>query len=443
MISRRRFITRFAHAGLAAASAPLWLHETSARAFAQLAGKYKAIVVVTLEGGNDGNNMVIPTDSSAYNEYASLRTSVALSQSSCIPLTSSQGSQSYALHPSLSNVASLYNSGNAIVVANVGPISRPVTKAQLAATPDLGPEALLSHPAGVAQWESASTVALPATGWGGRIGDIISSQSGSLPPVISAGLATTFTVGQSVQAVVVQANSTVLTPLPEGIDSAILSIATNDSTSQNQIVAQAAKLRVQAMNQQVLLAQAQNSGTPLQTQFPTTWFGAALQAIARVINGRSVVGASRQIFYCQQGSYDSHATQLGAHASLLSELDGGIGAFMNALQEMGLQNDVLLCTHSDFNRTFLSNTCAGTDHGWGNHQLVIGGGIKGGQIIGNIPEPEIGGSLDLTGGGIWIPDLSVTQMAAGVGKWMGLSDAQLGSVFPDLANFPTGSIVLT
>jgi uncharacterized protein (DUF1501 family) len=134
---------------------------------------------------------------------------------------------------------------------------------------------------------------------------------------------------------------------------------------------------------------------------------------------------------------------LGAHASLLSELDGGIGAFMNALQEMGLQNDVLLCTHSDFNRTFLSNTCAGTDHGWGNHQLVIGGGIKGGQIIGNIPEPEIGGSLDLTGGGIWIPDLSVTQMAAGVGKWMGLSDAQLGSVFPDLANFPTGSIVLT
>lgn len=443
MISRRGFIKRFAGAGLAAASAPLWLHETSARAFAQLAGNYKAIVVVTLGGGNDGNNMVIPLDSSTYNEYASLRTSVALSQSSCIPLTSTQGSQNYALHPSLRNVASLYNSGNALVVANIGPLSRPATKAQLAATPDLVPEALLSHPAGIAQWESASTVALPATGWGGRIADIISSQSGSLPPIINAGVASTFTVGRSVQAIVVQANSAVLTPLPAGIDSAILSIASNDTTSQNQIVAQAAKLRVQAMNQQVLLDQAQNSGTPLKTQFPNTSFGAALEAIARVINGRSVVGASRQIFYCQQGTYDTHTSQLTAHASYLSELDGGIGAFMKALQEMGLQNDVLLCTHSDFNRTFISNTSAGTDHAWGNHQLVIGGGIKGGQIIGSIPEPEIGGSQDLNGYGIWIPDLSVTQMAAGVGKWMGLSDTQLGSVFPDLANFSTGSIVLT
>jgi uncharacterized protein (DUF1501 family) len=116
---------------------------------------------------------------------------------------------------------------------------------------------------------------------------------------------------------------------------------------------------------------------------------------------------------------------------------------MAAIQEMGLQNDVLICTHSDFNRTLVGNGTAGTDHAWGNHQLIVGGGIRGGRIIGTIPEPELGGSLDLNGEGTWVPALSVTQMTAAIGSWMGLSSAQLATVFPDLSNFAQGAITLT
>ena len=168
-----------------------------------------------------------------------------------------------------------------------------------------------------------------------------------------------------------------------------------------------------------------------------------MKAIANLINGRSVVGASRQIFYCQQGVYDSHTNQIAIQANYLNEFDAGIGAFYTALQEMGLSDDVLICTHSDFNRTFAANGSGGSDHAWGNHQLIIGGGIKGGQIIGTLPELELNGPTDLNGYGTWIPTMSVCQMTGALGLWLGLSSAQVASAFPDLVNFTAGAISLT
>jgi uncharacterized protein (DUF1501 family) len=443
MFSRRKFMKHVSQAGLVAASSPLWSNVISSRAFAQMASTYKAIVVVTLTGGNDGNNTIIPLDAAEYRQYAALRGPVAIPQAQCLALNSRSFGPAFGMHPALTNIASLYNSGNALVVANVGPLRSPLTKFQLLQAPDSMPQSLLSHPAGVAQWESASTLALPATGWGGRIADLVASQSGALPPVFDAGQASIFTVGRSVQAIALQSGiGATTTAIPVGLQAAILAIAQDDSLSQNAIVAQAANLRVQAMNQQALILQAQNSGIPLQTQFPQTTFGQRMQAIASVINGRSVIGASRQIFYTQQGIYDTHQSQLGAHASCLAELDGGVGAFIQALQEMGLQNDVLVCTHSDFNRTYVSNVSGGTDHAWGNHQVIIGHGLKGGQIIGAMPDLDLNGSSDFNGYGTWIPSLSVTQMTAGIGGWLGLSTPQLASVFPDLANFSQGAIVL-
>jgi uncharacterized protein (DUF1501 family) len=448
MFSRRDFAKSIFRTSLATFGSPLWMHQLSANAFAETptTGGYKAIVVVSMPGGNDTNNLLIPMDTVEYGEYNALRSSVAIPQSQCNVLSGLINNVSYGMHPSLINVSQLYNQRKAIVVANVGPLKSPITKAQLTINPALEPEALLSHPAGAAQWESATTLALPPTGWGGRIADLMSQQSGLLPPIMNAGSpASIFTVGNSVQGIVLQAQTYNYVSLPVGIDAAMLAIAQVDSNSQNNIIAQAAKLRTTAIQQQQLVAQAQSAGGTLQTVFPTTNFGQELQAIASVMNGRSVVGASRQMFYCQQGlgTYDTHASQLSTHASALTEFDGGIGAFMQALEEMGLANQVLVCTHSDFNRTMTSNSSGGTDHGWGSHQLIIGSGISGGQVIGTLPELAIGGPTDLNGYGIWIPTLSATQMTAAIGKWMGLTNAQLATVFPDLANFPSGAITIS
>ncbi len=443
MINRRTFLSHVSKAGLAGASAPLWLNLLSTQAFAQAGSGYKAVVLVSLPGGNDGNNMLVPLDSADYSEYAAIRGgSLAVPAGNLNVLQGTLNGKNYGVHPSLTNVASLYNQKRALLVANIGPLQAPATKAQLQANQALLPEALFGHPQQLAQWESATTSASPMTGWGGRMSDLLTAQSGLLPPLLDAGPSSIFTVGTTVQGIAVQADGGDLVALPTGMDAAILAVAQAESQSPNALIAQTAKLRMLSSQQQVILKQAQAAGSGLQTKFPASGFGNVMQTIAQVISGRSVVGATRQIFYCTQGGYDTHQNQYEYQASQLSDLDGGLAAFMTALDELGLTNQVLVCTHSDFNRTMQGNSTNGTDHAWGNHQIMLGGGINGGRILGSMPTLELGGSSDIGSQGLWIPTTSVTQMTAGIGNWMGLNQTQLASVFPDLANFPTGMLSL-
>lgn len=437
MITRRHLLQRGAQLSLVAATRSL-LGPTGRRAFAQVVNPgYKATVVIAMNGGNDANNMLIPLDRSAFAEYRSIRGVLALSDSDCIPLQASAGQATYGLHPRLPGLAGLYNRGKLLFAANVGPIRQLASKQELLANPNLAPS-LFSHPTAVAEWESSSTAANPTTGWGGRVADTLASQSGSLPPILSAGLQSLFTVGQDVQAIAMQGGQA-FSVLPPELNNTVLRIAQADASSSNLLLAQAAKLRVAALQQQTLIDQA-SSYRPIQTAFPSSGFGYTLKKIAGIMAGRSVIGASRQIFYVQQGDYDSHSNQIPQQGDNFNDLDTGLTAFYAALEELGLANQVLVCTHSDFNRTLTPNTNAGSDHGWGTHQIVLGGGITGGRILGQMPTLELNGPDDLNGSGSWIPTTSVTQLTAGVGSWMGLNTSQLHSVFPELTKFPAGQL---
>ncbi len=443
MNTRRDFLRFGARSGLAAASMPLLFSTIARRAFASAPDPYKALVLIELYGGNDANNMVIPIDTHEYTQYQNVRSVLALAENAIIPLNGTAGAPNYGVHWALPNIASLYNNRKALVVANVGPLRQPVTKQQLLANPNLAPSSLFSHAAGRAQWECASADNNPQLGWGGRVADLLTAQSGQLPPILTAGLDAVFTVGQSVQGVSMQASNGSYIPVPAGLNTAMVNFAQRDCQAANDLVAHTAQLRLASMQQQTTLQSAFQAGSTLSTTFSNTAFGNVLKAIAQVINGRSAIGANRQIFFCQQGSYDSHVAQIQGQAENYRDLDTNIGLFMLALAEMGLSDKVLLCTHSDFGRSCQANTGAGTDHGWGNHQLLIGGGIRGGQLLGTMPDLELGGACDFNGDGIWIPTTAVTQLTAGVASWMGLSANQVSSVFPDLGGFPSGALNLS
>lgn len=441
MIGRRTVIGHGLRFGLAAATTPLWNTLIGRSALAQSStSSYKAVLVISLVGGNDGNNVLIPLDPADYQEYSTLRSTLAIPASSIIPLPTASGSAQFGFHPSLKNVASLYSKKRASVVVNIGPLGQPATKQQLLADPTLYPQALLNHFVGQQQWESATTSALPSTGWGGRVADRISSTSGSLPPVLNTSYNSIFTVGSTVQAVAVQSGSSFPALSPE-MNAVILQIAQNDSSSPNKLVAATAQFRANAMSQQAVLNQAMSYGIVKQT-FTNSALGASLGSVAQLLAGRSVIGAQRQLFYAQQIGYDTHQSQLPTQAQLLSDLDTNLGTFFNVLDDLGLSNSVLVCTHSDFARTITSNVNGGSDHAWGSHQLILGGGITGGQIIGKFPTLELGGPDDYNTQGIWIPSLSVTQLTGSIGSWLGLDGAQLAQVFPDLANFPAGIVSL-
>ena len=438
MSSRRNFLINGLKAGI---GLPLWLRLNTASAMAQSASSYRAIVCIALQGGNDGNNMLLPALGDQYQQYAALRGALALSQSVTLPLTSTYD-YPLAVHPSMPNVARLFGRGLASFVANVGPMKQPLTKAQIQQDPALLPAELLSHTAGIAQWESATTVDQPTTGWGGRIADTLAGQSGALPMVLDAGSASIFTVGNTVQGITIQGGTASVAPIPLALQNAALQLSTQNISSQNALIVQAAKLLSLSWSQQAMIAKAQSSGSNMATVFPSSQIGAELAQVAKLISGRSVVGASRQIFYVTQGGHDTHANQLSQQSTNLGMLDAALGAFVASMQEIGMLDSVLMCTHSDFGRSMTANVDGGSDHAWGSTQMILGGGIKGGKIIGSLPELELGGSHDLNGVGTWIPTIASTQMAAAAGSWIGLNASQLSAVFPDLSNFASGPISL-
>jgi uncharacterized protein (DUF1501 family) len=180
---------------------------------------------------------------------------------------------------------------------------------------------------------------------------------------------------------------------------------------------------------------AQNGVTPLSTAFPDDNIGKQLKSIANTINIRGNLGVDRQIFFASPTvGFDTHDGQADRLPGYQSSYAQAISAFYQATVEMGIENDVLLFTASEFGRSLITNG-DGTDHGWGAHHFVVGGGVNGNTIYGDIPPYEIGHDYDYERGHL-IPKVSVEQYAATMGKWFGLSDAEILEAMPTLSNFP-------
>jgi uncharacterized protein (DUF1501 family) len=173
----------------------------------------------------------------------------------------------------------------------------------------------------------------------------------------------------------------------------------------------------------------------MSTQFPATTLGRQLEQVARIVKIRGELGVARQIFFCSLGGFDTHISQLTTHDGLLNQLGPALSAFYNATQELGIDRQVTTFTESEFGRTLQPSSGAGSDHGWGSHHIVLGGAVSGGDIYGQFPTVALGGPDDASGRGVWIPTTSVDQYAATFAAWLGIDQAGLTRVFPNLANF--------
>ncbi|MGZ9058199.1 MAG: DUF1501 domain-containing protein, partial [Burkholderiaceae bacterium] len=175
------------------------------------------------------------------------------------------------------------------------------------------------------------------------------------------------------------------------------------------------------------------AGAPALTPPAGNSLATQLAMVAKVISVRSALGAARQVFLVSMGGYDTHANQVTTHTNLLTQLAAAIAFFQTTMDTMGTANDVTLFTASDFGRTLIQNG-DGSDHGWGSHHFVVGGGVKGKEIYGAFPDLAPNVSTD-AGNGRLIPTTSVEQYAATMAKWMGVTGANLPVILPNLANF--------
>jgi len=121
----------------------------------------------------------------------------------------------------------------------------------------------------------------------------------------------------------------------------------------------------------------------------------------------------------------------------MSQLSLALYRFHRTTEDSQLSSNVTAFTQSEFGRTFQS-TGTGSDHAWGNHQMVLGGAVKGG-IYGSMPTFALGGPDDAGNRGVWIPKISTAQFCATLGKWFGAADSDLGWAFQALSKFPVNT----
>jgi uncharacterized protein (DUF1501 family) len=165
-----------------------------------------------------------------------------------------------------------------------------------------------------------------------------------------------------------------------------------------------------------------------------------LRMVARMIANRATFQHGRQIFYVSLGGFDIHSAQISAQPVLIRRISQALGAFQTALEQLGVDDRVITFTMSEFGRTLNANgaslTDAGSDHGWGSIQMVMGKStvLNGGRIFGTFPDLTLNGP-DCFSRGQFVPTTCSDQMSAALAQWMGVSAGVLPEIFPNLPNF--------
>ena len=403
---------------------------------------YRALVCIFLFGGNDGNNTVIPYDD--YAAYAAVRgTALNIPKASLLEVNAPSQKAAFGLHPSLVELQSLYNGGHLAVLANVGTLAAPVTRAQyLAGAP--APDNLFSHADQQNEWQSSVVLESDpraSTGWGGRLADTTGPLNAvSFPMVVSVAGVPLFTTGVSARPLVPGSGLAGFSnsAASKARYTALRNILQADSSTT--LVGAANTITSSGIDNIATLNTALAQVAPLKTVFPSTSLGSQLQTIAQVIASRSALQMSRQIFFASLGGFDTHTDELNTQLSLLTQVSQAMAAFYEATVELGIATQVTSFTNSDFGRTFLPASGGGTDHAWGSHHFIMGGSVKGGDFYGTFPTLAVNGPDDASNEGRWIPTTSVDQYGATLAQWYGVAAKDLPTVFPYIGQFGTNPL---
>ena len=431
-----------------------------AAAFNAPDGSYKALVCVFMYGGNDYANTVVPYDQTSYNKYSTIRTGIAIGRSALDatvlePTTALAGGLQYAFHPSMTGLRSLFNSGQAAVQLNVGPLVVPMTKAQYDSNNRASfpvPPKLFSHNDQQSVWQSSSPEG-STIGFGGNMGDLaLSSNTNSLFTCISVTGNAVFLAGDSALAYQVGTNGAVKINSVTG-DVYGSSAVKN---AMGQLVQQARShvleneyniVTKRALSSEGTIAAAigTNAAADLRDEFKPfagitgNSLASQMKMVARLIGARAALGVKRQVFFVSLGGFDLHDNLLANHPTNMKRVSDAMNAFYQTTANLGVAQNVTAFTASDFGRTLTSNG-DGSDHGWGGHHWVVGGAVKGKAFYGTPPPVSVGNTQAPedqwhVGQGRLLPSTSVDQYAATLAKWFGVEANEMSGVLPNINRF--------
>jgi len=444
-------------------------------------------VCIFMFGGNDAFNMVLPTDTASWNSYTTTRTQAPdpislkapgtaantgaaagspdrLGGVLAIEPTNNQG-RTFALHPLMTGARDLFAAKRLAILPNIGPLIRPLTKAQYKLDSFAKPPKLFSHDDQQSTWQTLAPQGA-TVGWGGRMADLLAAgNSMGVFTSISASGNQAWLSGDTVRQYQMSSSGAVRI----GGGGTSIFGSTVALTKARSIMRTARSSQLFEQDFAAIVGRSIDAEATITAALPaatTAPYGSAtnndpllqyvdvfgnnqnsdlaqqLQIVARTIGARGALGAKRQVFFVSTGGFDTHDSQNRSQGTNLAKLSQALTYFNTTLQAMGVADQVTTFTASDFGRTFTSNG-DGTDHGWGSHHFVMGGAVKGGDLYGAFPQLGVSDgkgdftSPDQIGNGSLLPATSVDQLGATLGRWFGATDAQLLDIFPNLANFDT------
>lgn len=461
--SRRAFLRRSMQLALAGTALPTALNLAAigeAAAF-NAPGDYKALVCVFMYGGNDYANTVVAYDDPTHAAYTTIRSNIALAKSALTPTllnptTALANGRQYALHPSMTGLAGLFNAGQAAVQLNVGPLVVPLTKAQYEGSNRTLyplPPKLFSHNDQQSVWQSSSPEG-STIGWGGNVGDLaLASNSNSLFTCISVTGNAVFLAGDSALAYQISTGGAVKirstsdtrtynsTLVKEAMRTLTQQARSNLLENEYNTVTRRAITSEGAVTNGIGAGPAAGAGTEFAdiNALTNNPLASQLKMVARLIAARSSLGAKRQVFFVSMGGFDLHDNLLGNHTTNMQRVSDALTAFHKTTVNLGVDQNVTAFTASDFGRTLTSNG-DGSDHGWGNHHFMVGGAVKGKAFYGKAPAMGAGDTdgpqdQDHVGQGRLLPTTSVDQYAATLARWFGVEDADFPGVLPNIGRF--------
>lgn len=476
---QRREFFKLGLAGLAASGLV-----TSRTGFASTSSfsDYKALVCITLNGGNDGFNMLLPSDEANFKAYSEMRGNLAVQtalvtsdepEPPSLALTDVEG---FYYHEAINQeglIKTGFDGGNIQVngvetaigshlagVLNVGNLIEPIPRDRTSDYDYKRPPQLFAHGD---QLKQVFTCADDSrSGWGGRLmSEVAQTQNPSSPLFSGVGLggssywlANTDNLGVPLAAYSGDGQNQETRFYHEGRKwkkrpASLLALRQNVENNLAQQTSDALLLReLQQLSQSTnsyiekagyIFSEERQTQISEQTieNLKATKLGAQLLQTLRVIEAREDLGMQRQLFSVGLGGFDTHSGQNSRQPELLRQISSAMAWFRNGLVEIGMFDQVVAFTASEFGRS-MTNNGNGTDHGWGNHHLVMGGAVKS-RLYGSFPDyaPQ---SPDYWAKGRVIPSLSIEQYMESILSWFGLDEAQKNRVMPRRANFDLSQV---
>jgi uncharacterized protein (DUF1501 family) len=372
MFTRRDFLRTSSLLALAPA-VPGFLARTARAAGPQRDAR--ALVVIQLDGGNDGINTVVPF---ADEGYAKHRQALRLPKERLVKVNDKVG-----LHPSLGEFGKLLEAGKLAVVQGVG-----------------YPNPNRSHFRSMAIWHTARLDAEEQAGLG-WLGRGLDETPG----------ATSLLVGSGPPPVALRGRRAVASALERIEDFTLAAGAdprkalTRDEPGDEL----AAFVRRSMLDAYATADRLKEVGGGDGARYPQTGLANRLRLVARLLK----TGVGARVYYTTQGSYDTHSAQLNTHANLLFELAGAVRAFLDDLTAARLADRVTVLAFSEFGRRVQENG-SGTDHGTAGPVFLAGPGVKGG-LVGQTPS-----LTDLEAGDLKVGLDFRRVYAAVLEDWLGL-----------------------